>query len=116
MTSRYSVDPEAAKFRRKYPRFPGVAMCVELMWLGRTGGGRREVIHAELVANAAVHLDEMISLYRAYAQQHERLTLLAALEDARLPAAQTFWEDVLAKGSAVEQRYARRALQVLKTM
>lgn len=85
------IDPEYERWHRKYPRFPGVAKCIELLCRGDVSGAWVDIICDELTAHAHESLQEIIDEAGA-ATEHSPLNymLLHVIADARLPEALSF--------------------------
>ena len=55
--------PVCTRWRRKHPKFPGVAVCVDLLGRGNVLGSLVDILCAELQANAAAHAAELIEAF-----------------------------------------------------
>src|SRR5262245_16360871 len=92
-------DPVYIDWKRRYPRFPGVATCVELLAHRNTRGSLIDILCAELAENAPAHADELIVAVRATTDVRLRSLLLAALCEARLPEALPVFVEHLTSGN-----------------
>ena len=54
------IDPECERWDRKFPRFPGVAKCVELLRSGNVRGTWVDIICDELTTHAHESVQEII--------------------------------------------------------
>jgi hypothetical protein len=59
MDRRMDFDPNFRRWRRKYPRFPGVAECVRLLSSRNLRGAWVDIIANELTIHAAESLPEL---------------------------------------------------------
>jgi hypothetical protein len=80
-------DPTYARWKRQYPRFPGVAKCVELLGRRNVRGEMVEIICGELQENATAHATELIAAFRAEKDARVRHILLGIICEAKLPEA-----------------------------
>ena len=81
------IDPEAERWRRKYPHFPGVQKCAELLRSPNVNGTWVDIICSELQDHAAENFSELASAIGAEENEQVRILLLAALAEAGLPEA-----------------------------
>lgn len=116
MTQRY-LDPEEERWDRKYPRFPGVATCVELLGSTNVRGTWVEIICAELQKHADEHADELIAATRSELERESGLAriLLHVVADSKLPAAQDLFVDLLASPDRTLHDYGLDGLKQLDT-
>jgi hypothetical protein len=108
-------DPVYVRWRRQYPRFPGVAKCVELLGRGNVWGYMVDVICDEPKQNAATHADELIAAFRDPKNTGLQLILLGVICEARLPEALPVFVEYL---HAEDERYrcwSERGLRELNT-
>ena len=57
------VDPEYQRWGRRYPRFPGVAECANLIRAGKARGAWADIIAFELGENASTCLAELTETF-----------------------------------------------------
>lgn len=107
------VDPEYQRWGRRYPRFPGVAECVNLIRSGKTQGAWADIICFELAENTTTCLLELIEAFRNDAEGNVRRFVMMALEIARPRDAVPFLAEVLKAG---DRRYVPCAEQTLREM
>lgn len=114
---RDSPDPEAQRWAREYPKFPGVAECVRLIVTGKARGTWLDIIVHEMAENAVETLDEMIAAFREHEHEYDGAAkfLMMALEIAAIPASLEFLAAVLDEGKSQFVPYARRALEAIDT-
>lgn len=108
-------DPAYRRWRRKYPRFPGVAECLRLVKTRKALGTWADFIAAELAENAAAHLLELIAAFRSEPSEDVRLYIMMALDLARPPEAAAFLAEVLREGNPRLVTFATMALQGIDT-
>lgn len=90
------IDPEWARFKTEFPKFPGVARCMEL--LHHCKGARLDAVMGELSDHAAEYLNELVEAFRAESNARVRVLLLSAIAEAGLPAAVPFLTETLHSG------------------
>lgn len=81
------IDPEEERWRKKYPHFPGVQKCVELLRSSNVNGTWVDIICSELHNHAAESFSELAAAMDAEENERVRILLLAALAEAGLPEA-----------------------------
>jgi HEAT repeat protein len=108
-------DPEYSRWKRNYPRFPGVAKCVELLHRRNVQGATVDIICLELVEHAAAHAAELIAAVREEQDQRVRWILLSVLCDAKLPAALPVFVEELQSDDERSRTWAERGLRELDT-
>lgn len=94
---REHLDPEYVRWRKRYPRFPGVAECFRVLHRHNVHGAWLDIIEYELVDHATECLQELIDAYRSEDSDCYRRYALWAIANTRLPAAIPFLAEV-AKG------------------
>lgn len=104
------VDPEYQRWGRRYPRFPGVAECANLIRAGKARGAWADIIAFELAENAATCLAELIETFRTDTGGDVRRYIVMALDIARIPASAPFLSEVLREADSRYAPYAERAL------
>jgi hypothetical protein len=109
------IDPEYQRWGRKYPRFPGVGECANLIRAGKARGAWADIIASELSENAAHCLPELIEAFHSDSSGDVCLYVMMALESARLPEAVPFLANVLHEGDPRFTPYAARALRNINT-
>lgn len=77
-------DPVYVDWKRRYPKFPGVPKCIDLLGHRNTKGSLIDILCAELGENAGAHAEELIAAVRATNDDRLRGLLLSVLCEARL--------------------------------
>lgn len=106
------LDPEYDRWCRKYPHFPGVAKCVELLHSTNVRGLWIDIICDELLLNAHDHADELIAATRAGVEQGSTI-LLHVLADAKLPEALPLFAELLRSPDESLRHYGVAGLKQL---
>jgi hypothetical protein len=75
------MDPEHARFRRNYPRFPGVPETIRLLKLRGTGGAYLDAILWEFRDHASSVLDEAMDAVREEDDERVRYLLVGELAE-----------------------------------
>jgi hypothetical protein len=108
-----TTDPEHERWRRKHPRFPGVAKCVELLRRHNTTGSRVDIICGELEVHAAEHAAELLADFQAETNERLRRILLGIIAEAGLPEALPVLIDALHAGDDSLRHWAVQRLRNL---
>jgi hypothetical protein len=109
------IDPGYTRWKRKYPRFPGVGKCVELLRRRNVQGGFLDAVCGALQANAAAHAQELIEAFRSEPDERVRWILLGIIAEARLPEALPVLRESLRSADAMLRYWATTGLQHLNT-
>jgi hypothetical protein len=109
------TDPEYIRWKRKYPKFPGVAVCVELIGRRNVWGGRLEVVLRELQEHAREHGAELIDAFRAEKDAWVRCILLMILADQKVPEALPVFIEHLQSDDESLRHWAILGLRTLDT-
>ena len=80
-------DPEEERWHKKYPNFPGVHKCVELLRSPNVTGTWIDTICMELQDHAADYFAELVEAIQSETDERVKILLLAALAEAGLPEA-----------------------------
>lgn len=94
-------DPEEERYRRKFPVFPGVDKCVELLSRGSTRGGYLDAVMADLTEHAGEDWRAIAEHYRRAESERVRTLLLSALAEAA-PAEAAAWFGAILRAPAAE--------------
>jgi len=108
-------DPEYERWKRKYPRFPGVATCVELLRRGNVRGAWVDIICGELEEHARECTAELLDAIRADANRGIRPILLGVIENAGIPEALPLFVELLDDPDESTRAHAVRGLKRLDT-
>ena len=76
------IDPEYQRYRRKYPRFPGVAETVRVLKLGGTRGGYLDVVLLDLREHASDVLTELTDAVDEESDQRVRALIIGELAES----------------------------------
>ena len=111
------VDPEEERWDRKYPRFPGVAKCVELLRSGNACGTWVDIICNELTKNARENVEELISATRVELERDSNVgrMLLHVVADSKLPEAFGMFVELLKSPDLTLRQYGVEGLKQLDT-
>ncbi len=80
-------DPEEERWQKKYPNFPGVHKCIELLRSPNVKGTWVDIICMELQDHAADNFVELVEAIHSETDERVKILLLAALAEAGLPEA-----------------------------
>jgi hypothetical protein len=108
-------DPEYTRWKRKYPKFPGVAKCVELLGRGNVKGEMLEILLGDLKDNAATHAAELIAAFQAQKNERVRCLLLMTFCDAKLQEAMPLFVEHLRSEEECLRLWSERGLRALNT-
>lgn len=108
-------DPVYARWKRRYPKFPGVAKCVELLRRRNTQGSLVDIICGELEDNAATHAVELLEAFRAEPHEYVRRLLLGIIADAHLTEALPLLVEQLRASDDRLRHWAAEGLRALNT-
>jgi hypothetical protein len=108
-------DPEYTRWKRRHPKFPGVAKCVELLGHRNVGGSLLEIICGELQENAGSHAAELIAAFRVTTDERVRRLLLSIICEARLPEALPLFVEHLQSEDEFLRYWSERGLRSLDT-
>jgi HEAT repeat protein len=89
------TDPEEERWRKKYPYFPGVQKCADLLRNSNVNGTWVDIICLELQDHTANHLSELVAAINAEEDEGVKILLLAALAESGLPEAVPVFEEYL---------------------
>jgi hypothetical protein len=108
-------DPEYIRWKRQYPKFPGVARCVELLGRRNGQGALVGIIRSELQQNVVSHAAELIAAFQAEPDERVRRILLGILCEARLPEALPVFAEQLRSEDESLRYWAEEGLRALNT-
>ncbi len=108
-------DPDYTRWKRKYPKFPGVAKCVEMLGRRNVQGSLLEIVLGELQDNAAAHAEELIVAFQAQKNQQVRLLLLMTFCDAKLKEAMPLFVEHLRSDDESLRYWSEQGLRALNT-
>lgn len=76
------VDPEYARYRKKYPKPPSVETCVDLLGRGNVQGSRLEGVLHDLATWLPDHGAAIVAAFRAESDRRVRSLVLSVLAEA----------------------------------
>jgi len=109
------IDPEEERWRKTYPKFPGVAKCVELLRSPNVFGTWTDIISEELVAHAPQIAQELFAAFHDEPDAWVKMILLSVIAEARLPEAMPILLEHLGSEDTSLRRYAITGLKNLGT-
>jgi hypothetical protein len=111
--SRIIEDPESSRWKRKHPRFPGVANCVELLRRRNVHGNKVDIICDALRDHAATHTAELITAFRDERDERLKHILLGIICEAKLPDALPVFVDHLQSEDETLRQWSVAGLHAL---
>lgn len=109
------VDPEFARWKRQYAKFPGVAKCIEILRRHNTRGGYLEAVCFELTQNAAANAQELFAAFRSEPDARTAHILLGVIVEARIPEALPLFVEQLQSNDDALRAWAIEGLRSLNT-
>jgi hypothetical protein len=111
------VDPEYEQWYRQYPRFPGVAKCVELLRSPNVHGAWIDIICYELEEHAHENAQELIRATRTEININSGVgrILLHVVADSKLPEAFDLFAELLQSPDETLRPYGVTGLKQLDT-
>ncbi len=111
------VDPEYERWYRKYPSFPGVAKCVELLRCTNAKGAWIDIICQELQQHAETDAADLIDATGIAVEQNYSVTpiLLQILGEAKIEDALPLFNELLETSHEYLRPYAIDGLKQLDT-
>jgi hypothetical protein len=108
-------DPVFTRWKRQYPKFPGVAKCVELLGRRNVRGSLVDIICAELKENAVSHAAELVAAFRAEQNVGMQCILLGVICDAKLPEALPLFTEHLHSDDELLRYWSEEGLRALNS-
>jgi hypothetical protein len=105
------IDPEIERWEKKYPRFPGVQKCVELLGSSNVKGTWIEIICVELEVFSRKDPTELIDAIYASDDQRVRFILLNILENSAPEEAVPILGEMIYSGDEEDRFHAVGALK-----
>jgi HEAT repeat protein len=109
------ADPEYQRYRRTYPKFPGVNACVELLRRRNVQGAYLDGVMGDLNEHATANVDELLVAFGAEPEARVRALLLSVIAEAAAPAAFPTFAQVLFGDDEDLRIWAARGLHILGT-
>jgi hypothetical protein len=110
-----SLDPEYRRYRRVYPRFPGVPICLALLRRPNVPGGYWEAVFHDLAQHAPEVVDELIAACHDDANADIRWAILEILGALPAPQALPLFAAYLTAEDESLRKWAARGLAALDT-
>jgi hypothetical protein len=110
-----SLDPEYRRYRRVYPRFPGVPTCLALLRRPNVPGGYWEAVFHDLAQHAPEVVDELIAACHDDANADIRWAILEILGALPAPQALPLFAAYLTAEDESLRKWAARGLAALDT-
>lgn len=109
------LDPEEQRWDRKYPRFPGVAKCVEFLHRTNVQSTWIDIICIELEKHAEKNSNELITATRKEIERNSGIgrMLLHVVADSKLPEALPLFAELLQSPDESLHPYAVSGLKQL---
>lgn len=107
-----NIDPEVARWNRKYPGFPGVAASVELLRRSNVRGAWVDIICWELQRHAHGHTDELLAATREEVSRGSEVAriLLYIVAGAKMPEALPLFAELLNVSDDTLREFATNGL------
>ena len=109
------TDPEEERWRKKYPNFPGVQKCAELLRSPNVNGTWVDIICLELQDHAAECFPELVAAIRAEENEPIKTLLLAALAEAGMPEAMSLLAENLHSANERLRHWSEFGLEKIGT-
>lgn len=109
------VDPEYKRYRRSYPKFPGVSPCVELLKRPNVKGAYLDSVIWDMQEHASANIESLLAAFRAETDSRGRALLLYVIAEARSQAALPIFAEILLGDDEELHVWAARGLHVLDT-
>ena len=106
-----NLDPEWERFKRKYPKFPGVKEYVRLLHRGNVQGAWIDYILDDLQEHAHLIADELIQALIDEENDRVRILLLQVVAEAGLHEATSILIGYLKSGDENLRSYAVEGLK-----
>jgi hypothetical protein len=111
---RQHLDPEYRRWSNRYPQFPGLAECLQLLKSNTLSDEWVDIIGGELAHHAKDCLPDLLTAFEAEIDPWIRLFLLMSLADARLKEAIPFLSQIVLSEKEPFVAYAQNALDALE--
>jgi hypothetical protein len=76
------IDPEEQRYKRRFPKFPGVSQCVLLLESSNVHGSFLNAVIGDLTENAQGFLTEIIIAFYLETDQRVKRILIAAIAES----------------------------------
>jgi len=110
------VDPEYHRYRRSYPKFPGVKVCVDLLRRRNVNGAYLDGVMFDLAEHVAgAGTGELVEVFRAESDDRVQGLILSILAETASPADLALFIETLAGANADHRQWAAVGLHKLDT-
>lgn len=109
------INSEDERWHQKYPRFPGVAKCVELLNSPKVNDSWLETVCGVLEEHAPDYGSELIEAARATTGTRAHCILLSILAEMKLPESISLFVDLLQSEDERARFWAMQGLRTLDT-
>lgn len=110
------VDPEYHRYRRAYPKFPGVKVCLDLLRRRNVHGAYLDGVMFDLAEHVAdAGTAELVEAFRAETDGHVQGLILSILAETAAPADLPLFVETLAGANADHRHWAAVGLHKLDT-
>ena len=110
------VDPEYHRYRRSYPKFPGVGVCVDLLHRRNVHGAYLDGVMMDLAEHvSALGTAELVEAYRAETDDHVQGLILSILAETAAPTDLALFVEALAGVNADHRLWAAVGLHKIDT-
>jgi hypothetical protein len=114
--SKEFVDPAYEAWNKKYPKFPGLEKCVEILFRHNTVGSLVDTICWEVEKYSREHLEELIKIIRDPDHiGYMRSSLLHILIDIASPRSIPCFKEIIESDRDDLHIYAVRGLEKINT-
>ncbi|MDJ0765319.1 MAG: hypothetical protein QNJ97_20230 [Myxococcota bacterium] len=111
MMTKQHIDPEYARWKRKYPMYPGTEKCVELLRSNSVRGTWIDIICHEIEQYSITNPSKLIEAVERRENHGIRRVLLGILENIACPESISVFIKILESGEEDERDYAVRGLR-----
>src|SRR5262249_6575401 len=114
--SDWGVDPEYHRYRRSYPKFPGVQGCVDLLRRPDVHGAYLHGVMMDLAEHvAAAGTAELVAAYRVETDDRGQGLILSILAETAAPADLPLFAETLAGANADHRLWGAVGLHKIDT-
>ena len=109
------LDPEAERWYQKYPTFPGVQKCVELLRNRNLRGARLDFVCILLEEQATNCVEELLQAFHAESDSWVKFLILNAIAAAESPRVVPFLAECLGSSDPELRHRAAAELERIDT-
>ena len=85
MTKKVITDPEYERYKRNYPKFPGIQKCTELLRQANMRGAYLDAVLFDLETHLSEYIQEVLAAFRIEESVRVRILLISIIAKAKLP-------------------------------